>query len=62
MKLLIDMGNIITIKPDYIKDDYNPRKFVCDTPISPMEKPTAVVYFFNLNFEFRDICTILDLQ
>jgi hypothetical protein len=44
------MGNIITIKPDYIKDEYNPRKFVCDVPISPMEKPTGEVYFFNLKF------------
>jgi hypothetical protein len=44
------MGNIIAIKQDYIKDDYNPRKFVCDVPISPMEKPTGEVYFFDIKF------------
>lgn len=44
------MKNNITIKPDYIKDDNNPRKFVCDVPISPMEKPTGEVYFFDLKF------------
>ena len=44
------MKNNITIKPDNIQDDYNPRKFVCDIPISPMEKPTGEVYFFNLKF------------
>lgn len=45
------MRNVITIKPDYIKDDYNhPRKFVYDEHSSPMEKPTGEVYFFDLNF------------
>lgn len=44
------MRNVITIKPDHIKDDYNQRKFVCDVPVSPMEKPTGGVYFFDLKF------------
>ena len=44
------MRNVITIKPDHVKDDYNPRKFVCDVPVSPIEKPTGGVYFFDLKF------------
>ena len=55
------MINMFSIKPDYIKDEYNPRKFICDIPVSPMEKPTGGVYFLTQNFEFEDICTILDL-
>ena len=42
------MRNKINIKPDDKQEDYNPRKFVCDVPISPMEKPSGEVYFFNL--------------